>query len=295
MHIAVYGRFIEAAWKPKVFHVLEYFHTHGVKLVYFEPFYLFLKKQMHVDPPGTDTFTLQTGVPAECELLLNLGGDGTFLESLVFIKDREIPVAGVNFGRLGFLAEIGPEPQDACLDQLINGAYRVEERVLLQVNSPCLPESVFPYALNDCILQRRGSGMISVMVSMLQGALPAYWADGLMVATPTGSTAYALSVGGPIIFPNADVLVVAPIAPHNLNVRPIVIPSHEELTIVVQSRTERAILTLDNRSVSIPSGAEFRVRKAPFVLRYVSLQEQHFISTLHEKLLWGFDKRNTTQ
>ena len=135
--------------------------------------------------------------------------------------------------------------------------------------------------------------MISIRVYLQTGALPAYWADGLIVATPTGSTAYALSVGGPIVFPGADVLTVAPIAPHNLNMRPIVIPDNEELTVCAHGRAESVLFTLDNRSVSIPCGSEIKIRKAPFALHYVSLHAQHFISALHEKLLWGFDKRNT--
>jgi len=294
MHIAVYGRSLEITWKSKLFQVLNFFRLHEVRLIYFKPFYWFLKEKLQIDTPGTATFDLQTGLPADCDLLLNLGGDGTFLESLVFIKDREIPVAGINFGRLGFLAGLGSEPYDDCLEQLLQEHYRIEKRALIQVCSSVLPDSIFSYALNECAIQRKGPEMISVTVSMLQGSLPAYWGDGLIVATPTGSTAYALSVGGPIVFPNADVLVVAPIAPHNLNVRPIIIPDGEELRIVVEGRSEGAILSLDNRSVLIPVGAELCIRKAPFVLRYISLQKQHFISTLHEKLLWGFDKRNAT-
>jgi len=292
MHIAIYGRAIEYTCKSKISQVFDYFRIHGVRLIYFEPFYLFLKNRLQIDPPGTATFSRHTGLPDDCDLLLSLGGDGTFLESLVFIKDREIPVAGINFGRLGFLAGLGSEPYEDCLDQLLQGTYRIEERTLIEVSSSALPDTFFPYALNDCTLQRKGPEMISVTVSMRQGALPACWADGLIVATPTGSTAYSLSVGGPIVFPDSGVWVVAPIAPHNLNMRPIVIPEQEELRIVMQGRRDRAVLTLDNRSALIPSGSEFCIRKAPFVLRYVSLRNQHFISTLHEKLLWGFDKRN---
>ena len=292
MHIAIYGRSIETSCKSKLLNVINYFRLHGVQLVYFEPFYSFLKNQLQFDPPGTTTFSLQTGLPAHCDLLLNLGGDGIFLESLVLIRDREIPVAGINFGRLGFLASFGYESFDDCLEQLLQGKYRVEERALIQVCSSAFPDSFFPYALNECALQRKGPEMISVTVSTHQGALPAYWGDGLIVATPTGSTAYALSVGGPIVFPDSGVLLVAPIAPHNLNVRPIIIPDGEELRIVMQGRSDNTILTLDNRSVLIPLGTELCVRKASFVLKYVSLQKEHFISTLHEKLLWGFDKRN---
>ncbi|MDR2584676.1 MAG: NAD(+)/NADH kinase [Prevotellaceae bacterium] len=292
MHIAIYGRTIESKWKSKLCHVLDWLVANGAKLTYFDPFYLFLQKHLDGKLPPAPTFDIFTGLPDQCTLLLNLGGDGTFLESLVFIKDKKIPVAGINFGRLGFLAGGGSDPFEYCLEQLVQGSYQIEERTLLEVSSSTLPASFFPFALNDCAIQRKGSCMISVEVRLQAGQLPAYWADGLIVATPTGSTAYSLSVGGPIVLPNSQALIVAPIAPHNLNVRPMVIPDSEELTIVVRSRTEKAILTLDNRSITIPSGSEIKVRKAPFVLSYVSFIGEHFISILHEKLLWGFDKRN---
>jgi len=292
MQIAIFGRSIEEQSKPKLFQILDYLESRSVSLVWFEPFYRFLKEQLHCPISSSATYSHQAEIPQGCRLLINLGGDGTFLESLLFVKDRPIPVTGIQFGRLGFLAGVGLESDEGCLERLITGDYDVEERSVVEVSSPLLPESYFPYALNDCALQREGPGMMSITVRLQAGALPTYWADGLIVATPTGSTAYSLSVGGPIVFPSANVLIVAPIAPHNLNMRPIVIPDSEELLVCAQGRAEKAVLTLDNRSVSIPCGSEIKIRKAPFMLRYISLQGQHFISALHEKLLWGFDKRN---
>ena len=293
MQIAVFGRTVDDSWIEGLSQVLEYLESRGIILVWFEPFYRFLKEKKNLPLHSSATYTLQTGIPKECSLLLNLGGDGVFLASLILIKERSIPVVGINFGRLGFLAGVGAESYDQCLNRLIHGDYNIEERTVLEASSPLLPKSFFPYALNECALQRKRPGMMSIAVQMQTGALPVFWADGLIVATPTGSTAYALSVGGPIVFPCADVLVVAPIAPHNLNVRPIVIPDSEVLSISAQGRAEEVILTLDNRPVSIPCGSEVIIRKAPFVLKYISLHGQHYISALHEKLLWGFDKRNT--
>ena len=292
MLIAIFGRAIEEQWKPKLFQVLGYLESRGVSLIWFEPFYRFVKEQLQCPLSCVATYTRQSEIPDDCSLLLTLGGDGTFLDSLFFIKDRPIPVAGVHFGRLGFLAGVGSESCFSDLERLITGEYSIEERSVVEVSSPVLPESFFPYALNDCILQRDGPDMISISVRLQAGELPTYWADGLIVATPTGSTAYSLSVGGPIVFPKANILIVAPIAPHNLNTRPIVIPDSEALTVSAQGRAEKLILTLDNRSVSIPCGAEIYIRKSPFVLRYVSLNGQHFISALHQKLLWGVDRRN---
>ena len=301
MQIAIFGRTIEKRWEPKLCRIVAYLESRGVAVVWFE--------QLSCPMASSATFTLQSGLPDGCNLLLNVGGDGTFLESLILIKERAIPVAGINFGRLGFLAGLEGERCDAScgicegdsesydnsIGRLITGDYSVEKRTVIEVSSPFIPDSFFPYALNECALQRNSAGMISIDVHLRSGTLPAYWADGLIVATPTGSTAYSLSVGGPIVFPGSDVLTVAPIAPHNLNMRPIVIADSEELTVYAQGRAECVTLTLDNRSISIPCGSEVKVRKAPFALHYVSLQGQHFISALHEKLLWGFDKRNTPQ
>ena len=292
MQVAIFGKSIETKWMSRLFQILDYLECRGVSLVWFEPFYRFLMEQIPGSLRSSDCFTMQTGLPQECALLLNLGGDGNFLASLLLIKERPVPVMGINFGRLGFLAGVGSEPYDSCLDRLIHGDYCIEERSVIEVSSPALPEDFYPYALNECALQRKSPGMISIGIRLQAGELPAFWADGLIVATATGSTAYSLSVGGPVVFPSADVLVVAPIAPHNLNVRPIVIPNSEWLAVVAQGRAEEMLLTLDNRAVSIPCGSEIKIGRAPFVLRYVSLQRQHFISALHEKLLWGFDKRN---
>ena len=293
MQIAVFGRFIEEQWIPKLSVILNFFESRGVTLVWFEPFYRFLREYVPSPVVSSFIFTTQTGVPDGCSLLLNLGGDGTFLESLVFIKERAIPVVGINFGRLGFLAGVGTESFSNYLERLITGDYNIEKRALIEISSPLLPESCFPYALNECALQRKSPGMISITVHLQTGALPPFWADGLIVATPTGSTAYALSVGGPIVFPCANVLTVAPIAPHNLNMRPIVIPDSEVLTVYAQGRADEVLLTMDNRAVSIPCNKKIIIKKASFSLNYISLQRQHFISALHEKLLWGFDKRNS--
>ena len=293
MLIAVYGRTIDELWMPKLFQVLDYLECRGVTLVWFEPFYRFLLAHYPFRSSSSNTYTIQSGLPDGCDLLLNLGGDGTFLESLVFIKERSIPVAGINFGRLGFLAGVGSDADESCLERLITGDYRIEKRLVIEAYSPLLPCSFFPYALNECAIQRKNPGMISIKVQLQAGALPDFWADGLIVASPTGSTAYALSVGGPIVFPSAGVLTIAPIAPHNLNMRPIIIPDSEELSVVAQGRAEEVLLTLDNRSFSIPCGSEIHIRKAPFSLHYISLQGLHFISALHQKLLWGFDKRNS--
>ena len=292
MKIAIFGKTIDPQWYERLHVVLNYFKSRKVDWLCYAPFYAFLTCEMQEDLPLVPTFTLEEGLPPDVTFLLTLGGDGTFLDALPLVFGRDIPVTGINFGRLGFLAGLGPDVYDGALEQLLNGDYHVESRSLIEVSSAALPLDIFPYALNDCVLHRKDAGMLAVTVSLPERVLPRYWADGMIVATPTGSTAYALSVGGPIISPQADVLLLLPIAPHNLNVRPMVLPDDAWLSICVESRCGEAILSLDSRSVDIPSGTELLVKRAPFTLKYIALREHQFIDTLHEKLLWGFDKRN---
>ena len=292
MQIAVYGKTVEPQSYTRLRMVLNYFELRGVDWLCYAPFYAFLAREMPESLPEVAVFSSEEGLPSTVTLLLNLGGDGTFLDCLPLVQGRDIPVTGINLGRLGFLAGLGPENYDEALEQLLAGDYLVESRSLIEVSSSALPSDVFPYALNECALHRKDAGMLAVKVGLPEGVLPTFWADGMIVSTPTGSTAYALSVGGPIVYPQADVLLLLPIAPHNLNVRPMVLPDHIRLSLCVESRCGEAILTLDSRSVEIPTGTEVFVKKAPFVLRYISLHNHQFIDTLHEKLLWGFDKRN---
>jgi NAD+ kinase len=230
-------------------------------------------------------------LPADADLFLALGGDGTFLQSLTFVRDRGIPVAGINSGRLGFLTTARADEGDSWIDDLLQGRYTVEERSLLHVTGEVLP-GIYPYALNEVSLQRHGASMLQINVCIDGRALPAYWADGLVVSTPTGSTAYNLSVGGPVVMPGSDVMVIAPIAPHNLNVRPLVVPMEAALEITFLSREPDAQLTIDNRSYHVPSGTAVSLARAPFGLRYVSLSNDSFINALRTKLFWGADKRN---
>jgi len=240
-----------------------------------------------------EDFTSWKDLPEDTDLFLSLGGDGTFLQSLTFVRDRGIPVAGINFGRLGFLTTARADEGDGWIDELLNRRFSVAERTLLQVTSTVLPDRLYPFALNEVSVQRRGASMLQIQVNIAGRALPAYWADGLVISTPTGSTAYNLSVGGPVVMPGSDVMVIAPIAPHNLNVRPLVVPMEATVSLTFHSREAEAQLTIDNRSCMVPSGSTVSLACAPFGLRYVSLTDDNFISALRTKLLWGADKRNT--
>ena len=227
--------------------------------------------------PGTDA-------------LLSLGGDGTFLSAARLAVPAGVPVLGVNFGRLGFLSENDPA---TVVDSLDRGDYLVEERELLQIRCDALPVSEdWPYALNEMSVSRVSASMLGVDVTLDGSPLPTFWADGLLVATSSGSTAYSLSVGGPVCLPETKVFIVAPISPHNLNVRPLVVPESSHLRISLRSRDDRAVLTMDNRNYTVPAGAVIEVGPAPVRLRRLRLGRSNFINALRTRLLWGEDVRN---
>lgn len=226
----------------------------------------------------------------ESDLVLSLGGDGTFLESLRLVRNSGVPVAGVNFGRLGFLTSASSDEDFSWVDRIVNGDYTVRERALLKMEMEGFEE--YPYAMNEFSVQRRGANMLGVDLRLNGRAVPTYWADGVVISTPTGSTAYSMSVGGPVVMPDSDVLVIAPIAPHNLNVRPLVVPMETVVDVSFRARDGVATVSLDNRSYDVGQGTRIRIVKGEFGFRYVSLCEDSFITALQEKLLWGEDRRN---
>lgn len=238
---------------------------------------------------SADSDTVSDGT----DLLLSLGGDGTFLAAVDFLKGRQIPVAGINFGRLGFLttAKVDEGPND-WIEDLVEGRFDIEPRLLLQASGIELPEDVHPYCLNELSLMRLGPSMLEITVTIDGKALPAYWADGVLVATPTGSTAYSLSVGGPIVAPTTECLIICPIAPHNLNVRPIVVSAASTVEICFRSKDNAANMSVDNHAFSISPGTCVTLSQAPHKALYVTLKDMSFIDALRDKLMWGDDSRN---
>ena len=227
------------------------------------------------------------------EMILSIGGDGTFLSAATVASDSGIPVLGVNFGRLGFLSE--NKPGDVCA-AVASGAFTVEHRTLLHAvlgpASGCPQIDSWPYALNEVTVHRSGAATLGITVSVDGNSLPVYWSDGLLVATSSGSTAYSLSVGGPIVLPEAKVLIIAPIAPHNLNVRPLFIPDTSVLKVGFVSRDKNVLFTADNRNTEISASSTITVSMARFSLRRVRLNSSNFINALTGKLFWGEDIRN---
>lgn len=227
--------------------------------------------------PGTDA-------------ILSFGGDGTFLTAAQLAVMSGVPIVGMNFGRLGFLSENSPSD---VVDALLKGEYSIEEREMLMVGIEGeTPQGWHPLALNEMTVHRSGAAMLGVDVTIGGNPLPAYWADGLLVSTSSGSTAYSLSAGGPICTPDTRVLIVAPIAPHNLNVRPLVVPDSTAISLVPHSRSGNVVLTLDNRNYIIPAGTRVDVGVAPLRLRRIRIGESSFIQALRTRLHWGDDLRN---
>ena len=237
--------------------------------------------------------SVRKDVRPDTDMVLSVGGDGTFLSASKRVADAGIPILGVNLGRLGFLSENKPED---IVPALAAGTFSIENRTMLKVSlsgcAECSGDGFWPYALNEVTVHRSGAAMLGINVALNGDPLPTYWADGLLVATSSGSTAYSLSAGGPICSPDAEVLIIEPIAPHNLNVRPLVVPETSTVDISVSSRDEKTIFTMDNRTFEIGTGTEIHVSMAQFSLKRVRLPESSFVKALVSKLYWGEDIRN---
>ncbi len=239
-----------------------------------------------------DVFENFEEVKKTSEVVFSLGGDGTILDAVVMIKGAEIPVLGINFGRLGFLASLGREQIQEAVDAIEKGTYMIDKRTLLELetNKPLFEDNI---ALNDMTIQRRDqSSMITVNAYLNGELLNTYWADGLIVSTPTGSTGYSLSCGGPILYPASGNFVITPVAPHNLNVRPMVVKDDSILSFEVTGRGDSFLCTLDARYKAIDSSFQLAVKKAPFCANIVRLTDQSFLTALKTKLNWGSDQRN---
>ena len=252
-------------------------------------FYHFLSKEFGYEP------TIQGILPKQdfpLDLVLSIGGDGTFLRTAVWVNRQHIPILGINTGRLGFLADVSNVELENVLDEIFRHYYRVEERTLLQVRSEQFALQGHPYALNEvALLKRDTSSMITIHTYLDDEYLTSYQADGLVIATPTGSTAYSMSVNGPIIMPQNRSIVLSPVAPHSLNVRPLVIPDDIRISLTVESRSRSFLVALDGRSEIFPSGIQLQIEQADYTIQVVKRYNHTFYQTLREKLMWGTDKR----
>jgi NAD+ kinase len=292
MKVAIYGRAIAQKEIKHFEHLLDVINSNSIEAIIYEGFNDFLSQKRNIKT-ALNTFTLHENLHTKVDVLLSIGGDGTILDSVSFIKDSGIPIVGINFGRMGFLAATSNDDIENAIKALLNKSYTVVERELVEV---CCDKALFGtenFGLNEFTLQRKNtSSMINIDVFINNEHLNTYWADGLIVATPTGSTGYSLSCGGPIVYPNSQSFIITPVAPHNLNVRPMVVPNDVELRFEVSGRGNRFLATLDTRVQNIDNTYKISLKKAPFTIKLIRLDNKTFINALRTKLLWGLDKRN---
>ncbi|MBL0331023.1 MAG: NAD kinase [Bacteroidetes bacterium] len=292
MQIAIYGRSTNdntSEYIQQLFHKLNEYKT---EILIYEPFYSFIKQKLELTG-NIKTFSSHTDLHGKVDAMFSLGGDGTFLETLSYVRNSGIPVLGINTGRLGFLANVAKTEINMAVDALMQKKYTIEKRSLLSVSGPKGIFGEVNYGLNELtVLKKDTSSMITINAYINGDYLNSYFADGLIIATPTGSTAYSLSCGGPLVMPGSENFVITPIAPHNLNVRPLVISDNNIITLKVEGRSPNYLVTLDSRSEVIESNIELTIKKADFSAHLIKLENQSFFTTMRNKLLWGLDKRN---
>jgi NAD+ kinase len=292
MLVALYNRTFEEQDIPTIQHIIKMLEGHKLQMVFYKEFYE--RIQPHVTLSSTPRlFTGKLDLPANTDMLFSLGGDGTLLDTVCYVGRTNIPLIGINLGRLGFLAAIPQEEVDAAILSLVRGSYTLEKRTLLHLDSSIPLFDGLPFALNEFTIHRKDSSSMIKIHTYLNGEfLNTYWADGLVVATPTGSTGYSLSCGGPVVFPQTSSFVITPVAPHNLNTRPIVVPDDNVISFEVEGRTEQFLCTLDSRTETITSSVQLAVKKEAFTVSLVRPDEHNFLKTIRQKLYWGIDRRN---
>jgi NAD+ kinase len=244
-------------------------------------------------PASTQTFSKSEELGPDIEFIISLGGDGTLLDTITLVRDKLISIMGINFGRLGFLASIGRDEVKTAMKAIANRTYVVDKRTMIHLDANIPMFGNVPYALNEFSIHKRDIAPMIKIHTYLNGEfLNTYWTDGLIVATPTGSTGYSLSCSGPVVFPDTGSFVITPVAPHNLNVRPIVVPDINIISFEIESRSDEIICALDSRREIVSKNVQLAVRKESFDIKLVRLSENNFLQTLRNKLTWGLDKRN---
>jgi len=293
MKVAVFGTTVSNSFTPVLNEFFGFLKTNNIEVQLYQPFYSYLVEELKTEPFYTSFFNSYLDFKNSCDFIFSVGGDGTFLHSVLSIRNFDIPVIGVNSGRLGFLADISENQVQNALTQIFNHNYLLIERSMLQVDFCGKDNLDFNFALNEMtVLKTDTSSMINIYAYLGNELLNNYWADGLIIATPTGSTAYSLSVGGPILTPDSENFVITPLAPHNLTVRPLVVPDNYEIELKVEGRGTHFLTSLDFRSVAVELSTIIKVKKANFKLKTLQLPGQTFFSTLRNKLMWGIDRRN---
>ena len=293
MKIAIYGQFYQAHSELPIKTLFEVLEGKDASVSIEKDFYDTLIHKHNIQL--NSSYITFEQLDDTFDVLISIGGDGTMLRSVTFVKHYNIPIVGINTGRLGFLATIQTHSIEKAINDIFNGDYKISERSLLSIKTePAYDElQTLNFALNEIAISRKNTtSMITVETTLDDEYLTSYWADGLIIATPTGSTGYSLSCGGPVIMPETNNLVLTPIAPHNLNARPLVISNDTKIKLQVSGREEHYLVSLDSRIATLEKDTTVYIEKAPFKIKMIELKEESFLDTLRKKLLWGEDKRN---
>lgn len=289
LRFAIFGNTYQEKKSSAVERILQSLYAIGAEVYVDADFYTYLTISRGLDIRATGMFR---GDDFDADFVVSMGGDGTFLKAAGRVGDKEIPIIGVNMGRLGFLADVSPDEFDDCLEAVMRGDYRVDNRKMIQVDADDKELNTPVFALNDVsILKRDNASMITIHAYVNDIYLATYQADGLVVTTPTGSTAYSLSNGGPIIIPGTYVFAMTAVAPHSLNLRPIVIPDNVVITLDVESRSHNFLVAVDGRSAKCNEGTRLTLRKAAFGAKVLKYGNKDYFNTLREKMMWGVDSR----
>ena len=294
MKIAIYGQYYLNSTEPIIKDIFVFFKKNNVELI-IESAFLEMLYEKNIIHETYQTFASHTELDASFDMLISIGGDGTILRAATLVRNSGVPILGINAGRLGFLATVQKENIDSFLQFVIDKKYSISKRTLLGLD--CSPENEaikeINFAMNEITVSRKDTtSMITIETYLNDEFLNSYWADGLIISTPTGSTGYSMSCGGPILTPEVKSLVITPIAPHNLNARPLVIPDDTEIKLRVTGREDQYLVSLDSRVTTVKNESVLIIKKNPFEINMIEIPEETFLKTLRNKLLWGEDKRN---
>jgi NAD+ kinase len=292
MKVAIYGQYYKNDTRPIIKDIFEFFNSKNIELIVEENFLKTLYEEQVLQNDYT-TYNSYQDLKNGVNFVISIGGDGTILRAATYVQDLGIPILGINAGRLGFLAKVQKENIESFLNILIEKKYTISERSLISLACSIPIDMQMNFAMNEISVNRKDTtSMITIETYLNDEYLNSYWADGLIISTPTGTTGYSLSCGGPILTPAVNAFVITPIAPHNLNARPMVITDDTVIKLKVTGREEHYLVSLDSRIASVHNSAELTIKKTPFTIKMVEIPEETFLTTLRNKLLWGKDSRN---
>lgn len=295
MKVAIYGQYYQNSTEPIIKDIFLFFYKNDVEIVIESNFLKILNEKNIIEKKEYNTFTSHTELNESFDMLISIGGDGTILRAATLVRDSGVPILGINAGRLGFLATVQKDNIAKFMQFIIEKKYTISKRTLLSLSCSNDNEEIedINFAMNEiCVSRKDTTSMITIETYLNDEYLNSYWADGLIISTPTGSTGYSMSCGGPILTPDVKSLVITPIAPHNLNARPLVIPDETEIRLKVSGREEHYLVSLDSRIISIKNDTILNIKKTPFQINMVGIPEETFLKKLRNKLFWGEDRRN---